>query len=157
MFQVQADKKNTKFTFRLIALFLCTVMLIFLLDIFLILKLFCNELERFDSSSESYFFEFGKTTEFFRVCIFTRAHSQCESRRFNLSSTRQQQQNFFHAYSLSTVLKMNLHSICFSSVFLRFCFFLKKYALFHPHFYKSISALNRQSHTGQKFFEKIFL
>ena len=43
----------------------------------------------------------------------------------------------------------------FSSVFLRFCF-LKKHALFHPHFYVSISALTRQSHTGQKFFEKFF-
>ena len=44
----------------------------------------------------------------------------------------------------------------FSSVFLRFCFFLKKYALFHSHFYKSISALTRQSHTGQKFSENFF-
>ena len=44
----------------------------------------------------------------------------------------------------------------FSYVFLRFCFFLTKYALFHPHFYVSISALTRQSHTGQKFSEKNF-
>ena len=44
----------------------------------------------------------------------------------------------------------------FSSVFLHFCF-LTKYALFHPHFYVSISALTRQSHTGQKFSEKNFL
>ena len=56
---------------------------------------------------------------------------------------------------------MNLHSIRFSYVFvrfvfLRFCFSLTKYALFHPHFYVSISALTRQSHTGQKFSEKIF-
>ena len=54
---------------------------------------------------------------------------------------------------------MNLHSSVFrpfSSVFLRFYFSLKKYALFHPHFYKSISALTRQPHTGQKFSEKNF-
>ena len=31
-------------------------------------------------------------------------------------------------------LKVNLHRIRFSSVFLRFCFSVKKYALFHPHF-----------------------
>ena len=29
-------------------------------------------------------------------------------------------------------------------------------AFFHSHFYKSLSALTRQSHTGQKFSEKIF-
>ena len=45
----------------------------------------------------------------------------------------------------------------FSSVFLRFCFFLKKYALFHPHFYKSASALTRKSHTGQNCFVKFFV
>ena len=42
-------------------------------------------------------------------------------------------------------VKVNLHSILFhtfSSVFLRFCF-LTEYALFHPHFYKSIFALSR--------------
>ena len=54
-------------------------------------------------------------------------------------------------------IKVNLLSIRFLSVFLRFCFFLKKYALFHPHFLKSISALTRRSHTGQKFSEKSFL
>ena len=57
-------------------------------------------------------------------------------------------------------LKVNLHSIRFSYFFvrfLRFCFSLTKYALFHPHFYVSISALTRQSHTGQKFSEKNFL
>ena len=42
----------------------------------------------------------------------------------------------------------------FSSVFLRFCFSLTKYALFHPHFYVPISAPTRQSHTEQKFSEK---
>ena len=41
--------------------------------------------------------------------------------------------------------------------FLRFCFSVKKYAIFHPHFYMSISALTRQSHTGQNFSEKNFL
>ena len=40
--------------------------------------------------------------------------------------------------------------------FVRFCFSLTKYPLFHPHFYVSISALTRQSHTGQKFSEKNF-
>ena len=44
----------------------------------------------------------------------------------------------------------------FRPFFLRFCFSLTKYALFHPHFYVSISALTRQSHTGQKLSEKIF-
>ena len=44
----------------------------------------------------------------------------------------------------------------FGPFFLRLCF-MKKYALFHPHFCKSISALTRQSHTGQKFSKKIFL
>ena len=39
-------------------------------------------------------------------------------------------------------LKVNLHCIRFSSVFLRFGF-LKKYPLFYPYFYKSISALSR--------------
>ena len=52
--------------------------------------------------------------------------------------------------------KANLHGIRLSSVFLRFCFLLKKYALFYPQFYKSIPALTRQSHTGQKFSEKNF-
>ena len=47
-------------------------------------------------------------------------------------------------------LKANLHSIRFLSVFLRFCF-LKKYALFHPHFYKCISALSTLLHIGKKF------
>ena len=32
----------------------------------------------------------------------------------------------------------------FRPFFLRFCFSLTKYALFHPHFYVSISALTRQ-------------
>ena len=54
-------------------------------------------------------------------------------------------------------LKVNLRSIRFSSVFLRFCFSMKKYALFRPHFYMSISVLTRQSHTGQKFSETNFL
>ena len=41
-------------------------------------------------------------------------------------------------------IKVNLPSIRFSSVFVRFlcfCFSVKKYALFHLHFYKSISTL----------------
>ena len=53
-------------------------------------------------------------------------------------------------------LKVNLHSIHFSSVFLRFCFSVNKYVLFHPHFYMSISALTKLSHIGQKLSEKIF-
>ena len=54
---------------------------------------------------------------------------------------------------------MDLHSIRFSYVFVRFlrnCFSVKKYELFPPYFYMSISALTRQSHTGQKFSEKKF-
>ena len=53
-------------------------------------------------------------------------------------------------------LKVNLRSIRFSSVFLRFSFLLKKYAHFHPCFYKSIYALTRQSHAGQKYPKKLF-
>ena len=54
-------------------------------------------------------------------------------------------------------LKVNLPSIRFSSVFfLRFCFSLNKYVLFYPHFYMSISALTKQSHTGQKLSKKNF-
>ena len=45
----------------------------------------------------------------------------------------------------------------FRPFFLRFCFSLTKNALFHQHFYVPISALTRQSHTEQKFSEKIFL
>ena len=44
----------------------------------------------------------------------------------------------------------------FLSIFLRFCFSVKKYAIFYPHFYMFISALTRQLHTGQKFSEKFF-
>ena len=44
----------------------------------------------------------------------------------------------------------------FRPFFLHFCFSAKKYAIFHPHFYISISALTRQSHTTQKFSEKFF-
>ena len=42
----------------------------------------------------------------------------------------------------------------FSSVFLRFCFSLTKYALFHPHFYKSISALSRLLYIDKNFVQK---
>ena len=42
----------------------------------------------------------------------------------------------------------------FSSVFLRFCFSLTKYALFHPHFYKSISALSRLLYINKNFVQK---
>ena len=41
----------------------------------------------------------------------------------------------------------------FSSVFLRFCF-LKKYALFHPHFCKSISALSILLYIDKNFVQK---
>ena len=56
--------------------------------------------------------------------------------------------------------KVNLHSISFSSAFVRFgafFFYMKKYALFRPHFYMSIPALTKLSHTGQKFPKKIFV
>ena len=42
----------------------------------------------------------------------------------------------------------------FSSVFFRFCFSLKKYALFHPHFYKSIYALRRLLYIDKNFVRK---
>ena len=50
--------------------------------------------------------------------------------------------------------KVNLHNIRFSSVFLRFCFSLKKYALFHPHFYKYISTLSRLLYIDKNFVPK---
>ena len=52
-----------------------------------------------------------------------------------------------------TIIKVNLHCIRFSYVFVRFCF-LKKFALFHPHFYKSISALSRLLYIGKNFVQK---
>ena len=44
--------------------------------------------------------------------------------------------------------KADLHSICF---FIRFCFSMKKFALFRLHFYKSISALRRLLHIDKIF------
>ena len=49
---------------------------------------------------------------------------------------------------------MNLHSIRFCPFFLRFCFSMKKYALFCLHFYQSISALSRLLHFDKKFVQK---
>ena len=46
---------------------------------------------------------------------------------------------------------MNLHSIRFTSVFSRISFSVKKYALFHPHFYMSILALSRLLDTDKNF------
>ena len=43
--------------------------------------------------------------------------------------------------------------IRFRPFFLRFCF-LKKYALFHPHFYKSIYALTRLLYIDKNFVQK---
>ena len=51
-------------------------------------------------------------------------------------------------------VNVNLHSIRFSSVFLRFCFFMKKNALFHPQFCKSISTLSRLLYIGKDFVQK---
>ena len=42
----------------------------------------------------------------------------------------------------------------FSSVFLRFCFSLTKYALFHPRFYKSIYAPSRLLRIDKNFVQK---
>ena len=54
-------------------------------------------------------------------------------------------------------MKVKLHSIRFSSVFFYvFASSVNKYVLFHPHFYKSIPALTKLSHSGQKLSEKIF-
>ena len=47
--------------------------------------------------------------------------------------------------ALKEIVKVNLHSIRFSYVFVRFFTFLlllEKICLFHPHFYKSIYALS---------------
>ena len=52
---------------------------------------------------------------------------------------------------------MDLHIIRFSSAFVRFVrffFSMKKYVPFRPHFYMSISALSRLSHTRPKYFEQ---
>ena len=45
----------------------------------------------------------------------------------------------------------------FCPYFLRICFSVNKYVLFHPHFHEFISALTRLSHIGQKLSEKNFL
>ena len=58
---------------------------------------------------------------------------------------------------MTVMLKVDLHSIRFSSAFIRFCAFVllhEKYVLFRPHFYMSITNRTRLSHTGQKFLEK---
>ena len=60
-----------------------------------------------------------------------------------------------HSSLEQITLKMNLHSIRFSSVFLRFCFSMKMYALFHPHFIKSISALSRLLHEEKMLFKNV--
>ena len=44
----------------------------------------------------------------------------------------------------------------FSSIFLHFCFFMKKYVHFRPHFYMFKFALAIVSHSEQKFSEKSF-
>ena len=53
------------------------------------------------------------------------------------------------------LIKTNLHSIRFLPVFVRFflrvCFSVKKYALFHAHFCKSISALSKLLHIDKNF------
>ena len=73
---------------------------------------------------------------------------------FDKLQKRAENQNLF------SLVQVNLHSIRFSSVFVRsftFLLLLDKVCAFYPHFYVSISALTRQSHTGQKFSEKNFL
>ena len=65
-----------------------------------------------------------------------------------------------HDFSIFYYFKVNLHSIRFSYVFVRFFTFLlllKKYALFHPHFYKSISALSRLLHIDKNFVQKFWV
>ena len=51
-------------------------------------------------------------------------------------------------------LKVNLRSIRFSSVFLGFCLSSKKYALFLPHFFKSIFALSSLLHYDKNSVQK---
>ena len=67
--------------------------------------------------------------------------------------------NLVPLFSLSE--KIDLRWIYTASVFrpffLCFCFSMSKYALFHPHFYVSISTLTKLSHAGQKLTEKNFL
>ena len=45
----------------------------------------------------------------------------------------------------------------FRPFFLRFCFSLKKYALFHPQYYKSISALSRVLYKDKNFVQKFLV
>ena len=55
------------------------------------------------------------------------------------------------------LVKVNLHSMRFLYVFVRFFTFLlllKKYALFHPHFCKSIYALSRLLYIDKNFVQK---
>ena len=86
--------------------------------------------------------------------------------RFNL--LRKCQSAIAELRCASTESKSSLRKLCnalrwiytvsvfrtFSSVFLRFCFSLKKYALFHPHFCKSISALSKLLYMDKNFVQK---
>ena len=57
----------------------------------------------------------------------------------------------FFRFCLLGAIEVNLNCIRFSFVFLRFCFSMKKYALFRRYFYKSISALSRLLHVDENF------
>ena len=65
-------------------------------------------------------------------------------------------QFYFTVYFAFFAFTVNLHSIRCCPFFNVFAFFLKEYALFRPHFYKSISSLTKQSRTGQKFSGNFF-
>ena len=55
------------------------------------------------------------------------------------------------------MFKMDLRSICFSTVLGPFFFSMKNYALFRAHFYMYLSALTRLSHSAVKFFKTFFV
>ena len=59
----------------------------------------------------------------------------------------------FHKAERKLVTEGEFTQYPFFSVFSHFCFFLKKYALFHPHFYKSIPHIP-DSHILDKCFPK---
>ena len=59
-----------------------------------------------------------------------------------------------YLYFIVSLFMVNLHSIRFSSVFVRFCFCLKKYAFFPSHILKSISAQSRLLYIHENFLQK---
>ena len=108
------------------------------------------------TSSSNFGFELGRISINVDFDGFI-VNSLLSHQRFNLSRALL---DIVCKSSRLLLVKVNLHSIRFSCVFVRFFTFLlllDKVCAFSSAFYVSISGLTRQSHTGQKFSEKIFL